>query len=408
MISLMTLVKMARKWRNSTAISRKRISFPSNSEDVEADTNGTTLIADKGHFVVYSEDKRRFVIPLVYLNIEVIRQLLKMSEEEFGLPGNSPCDAFLTEYIITLIRRGVAQDLEKAMIMTISEKRCTSSSLHQGQTNQQILFADNGASLLLMVSLMTLIKMAKMWLNLAAINRKRISLPSKNEDVEVHSIGTTVADKGHFVVYSDDGSRFVIPLVYLNNEVLRQLLKMSEEEFGLPGDGPITLPCDAFLMEYIITLIRRGVAQDLENALLLSVHKNRCALSPSLHQGQINQQLLYSVYGEMTKMISLITLVKMARKWRKLTVIRRKRISLPKNKEDVEVNRNGTPFVADKGHFVVYSDDGRRVVIPLPYLNNKVVRQLLIMAEGEFGLPCHGHTMPCDAFMVEYIISMIR
>ncbi|KAK2976267.1 hypothetical protein RJ640_026896 [Escallonia rubra] len=145
MISLMTLVKMARKWRNSTAISRKRISFPSNSEDVEADTNGTPLIADKGHFVVYSEDKRRFVIPLVYLNNEVIRQLLKMSEEEFGLPGNGPitlpCDAFFTEYIITLIRRGVAQDLEKAMIMTICEKRCTSSSssLHQGQTNQRIL-----------------------------------------------------------------------------------------------------------------------------------------------------------------------------------------------------------------------------------------------------------------------------
>ncbi|KAK2976266.1 hypothetical protein RJ640_026895 [Escallonia rubra] len=205
-----------------------------------------------------------------------------------------------------------------------------------------------------MVSLMTLVKMAKMWRNIAAINRKRISLPSNNKDVEVDSNGTTVADKGHFVVYSDDGRRFVIPLVYLNNEVLRQLLKMSEEEFGLPGKSP----------------------------------------SP----GQL-------------RTITLITLVKVARKWRKLAVIRRKRISLPRNKEDVEVNHNGTPFVADKGHFVVYFDDGRLVVIPLPYLNNKVLRQLLIMAEEEFGLPGHGPiTMPSDAFMVmvEYIISMIR
>ncbi|KAK3011016.1 hypothetical protein RJ639_011920 [Escallonia herrerae] len=51
-------------------------------------------------------------------------------------------------------------------------------------------------------------------------------------------------------------------------EVLRQLFTMSEEELGLPGDGHITLPFDAFFMEYIISLIH------LEKGLLTSVQQN--------------------------------------------------------------------------------------------------------------------------------------
>ncbi|KAK3011015.1 hypothetical protein RJ639_011919 [Escallonia herrerae] len=50
---------------------------------------------------------------------------------------------------------------------------------------------------------------------------------------------------------------------------------MSEEEFGLPGDGHITLPCDAFLMENIISLIQRGVPEPLEKALLTSIFGSR-------------------------------------------------------------------------------------------------------------------------------------
>ncbi|KAK3011033.1 hypothetical protein RJ639_011937 [Escallonia herrerae] len=117
------------------------------------------------------------------------------------------------------------------------------------------------------------------------MRRKRISFARNSFDAPL------AADKGHFVVYSEDGRRFVIPLVYLNNEVLIQLLKMSEEEFGLPGNGPITLPCDAFFMEYIISLLRRGVAEDLEKALLMSACQGRCGLL-FLQQEQTNQQFL--------------------------------------------------------------------------------------------------------------------
>ncbi|KAK3037722.1 hypothetical protein RJ639_031093 [Escallonia herrerae] len=125
-----------------------------------------------------------------------------------------------------------------------------------------------------MISTKTLAKMVKKWQNLVAIRRKRISFLRNSSDAPL------AADKGHFVVYSEDGRRFVIPLVYLNNEVLIQLLKMSEEEFGLPGNGYITLPCDAFFMEYIISLLRRAIAEDLEKLQTLPVLKLQkpCAL----------------------------------------------------------------------------------------------------------------------------------
>ncbi|KAK3011029.1 hypothetical protein RJ639_011933 [Escallonia herrerae] len=52
MVSTKTLVKMVKKWQNLVAIRRKRISFARNSFDAP-------LAADKGHFVVYSEDGRK-------------------------------------------------------------------------------------------------------------------------------------------------------------------------------------------------------------------------------------------------------------------------------------------------------------------------------------------------------------
>ncbi|PIA32924.1 hypothetical protein AQUCO_04300108v1 [Aquilegia coerulea] len=65
--------------------------------------------------------------------------------------------------------------------------------------------------------------------------------------------------KGHFVVYSNDESRFVIPLDYLNKNIFKELFRMSEEEFGLPRNGPIMMmPCDAVVMEAMVSLIQRS------------------------------------------------------------------------------------------------------------------------------------------------------
>ncbi|KAH0714038.1 hypothetical protein KY290_006904 [Solanum tuberosum] len=143
-----------------------------------------------------------------------------------------------------------------------------------------------------MISTKKLIKMARKWQKFAAMQRKRILFPRNDSDEDSCSTSSSsIIEKGHFVVYTADQARFVIPLVYLENEVIRQLLNMSEEEFGLPSGGPITLPCDSAFMNYIISLIKKGVAAgDLHKALLLSIPS--CFCSTSFHQETGTQQIL--------------------------------------------------------------------------------------------------------------------
>ena len=73
----------------------------------------TSAVAEKGHFAVYSADRRRFVIPLVYLSSEIFRELLQMSKEEFGIQSEGPiilpCDSVFVDYLISFIQRGVAK-----------------------------------------------------------------------------------------------------------------------------------------------------------------------------------------------------------------------------------------------------------------------------------------------------------
>ncbi|CAL9109208.1 unnamed protein product, partial [Musa textilis] len=53
------------------------------------------------------------------------------------------------------------------------------------------------------------------------------------------------------------GRRFVVPIAYLKSNIFQELLRMSEEEFGVPvGDRPITLPCDAAFMEHVVASLR--------------------------------------------------------------------------------------------------------------------------------------------------------
>ncbi|KAH7663636.1 Small auxin-up RNA protein [Dioscorea alata] len=113
--------------------------------------------------------------------------------------------------------------------------------------------------------------MARKWQKVAAMARK-ISSPRANDRADFSACSTSsIAEKGHFNVYTLEGKRFMIPLAYLNNVVFKELLKISEEEFGSPVDGPITLPCDAASMEYVLSMLSRGVSQEVERALLSSI-----------------------------------------------------------------------------------------------------------------------------------------
>ncbi|KAF2291087.1 hypothetical protein GH714_019800 [Hevea brasiliensis] len=110
-----------------------------------------------------------------------------------------------------------------------------------------------------MISAKKLIKLARKWQKLAALGQKRITMPrTTNGIVDAESCSTSYpVEKGHFVVYSIDQRRFVLPLEYLNNDVVKELFELAEEEFGLASNSPLILPCDSGFMEYIIDLIRR-------------------------------------------------------------------------------------------------------------------------------------------------------
>uniref|UniRef100_A0A0A9HAG9 Auxin-responsive protein SAUR36 n=1 Tax=Arundo donax TaxID=35708 RepID=A0A0A9HAG9_ARUDO len=112
--------------------------------------------------------------------------------------------------------------------------------------------------------------------------------PSKEAD----GCSPVVAGKGHGVVYTTDRRRFEVPLVYLGTTVFRELLRMSQEEFGFTSDdGRITLPCDATMMEYVLCLHRRNASAEFENAFLNSMAMPRNSIScvaPSL--GIVGQQ----------------------------------------------------------------------------------------------------------------------
>ena len=148
-----------------------------------------------------------------------------------------------------------------------------------------------------MISPKKLMKMARKWQKVVAMKRKRISLPRADLVLDADCCSTSVvADKGHFVVYSSDRRRFVIPLAYLNNEIFTELLQMSEEEFGIQSEGPIILPCDSALMDYAISFIQHGVAKDLERALIMSITSSNCSSSAYFHQGQSNEPLLLHAF----------------------------------------------------------------------------------------------------------------
>ncbi|KAL5856145.1 hypothetical protein ACOSQ3_005979 [Xanthoceras sorbifolium] len=140
-----------------------------------------------------------------------------------------------------------------------------------------------------MISAKRLIRMVSKWQSQAAMGRiKRSSLPRANTEVDVESScnKASLAEKGHFVIYTIDQKRFVIPLAYLSTDIFQELLKLSEEEFGMSSDEPITLPCDAAFLTSTVSLIKHGVAKALDKAFLDSIITRRYTFSAAFSQEQ--------------------------------------------------------------------------------------------------------------------------
>lgn len=96
----------------------------------------------------------------------------------------------------------------------------------------------------------------------------------------------------------------------------------------------------------------------------------------------------------------------MAKKWQRMAVLGRKRLSWRMAKETDECCCTS---VTSKGHCVMYTSDGRRFEVPLAYLGTPVFAELLRMSQEEFGFMSDGRiTLPCDATVMEYAMCLLR
>ncbi|XVF00804.1 hypothetical protein REPUB_Repub04eG0033300 [Reevesia pubescens] len=147
-----------------------------------------------------------------------------------------------------------------------------------------------------MISSKKLNRIARKWQKMTVMGRKRISLLGMSKVIAGSVDESSVVEKGHFVIYTTDQKRHVMPLSYLNNNIFVELLKLSEEEFGLSSHDPIRLPCDSASLEYIVFIVQQGLDKHLEKALLSSISPSRYSLCTSFHQGKTSQQSLICGY----------------------------------------------------------------------------------------------------------------
>ena len=69
--------------------------------------------------------------------------------------------------------------------------------------------------------------------------------------------------KDHFAVYTRERKWFVVPLYYFYHPIFRVLVEMAEE-FGTENHGPLQVPCEEELMDYILSLIRKNPSENVD------------------------------------------------------------------------------------------------------------------------------------------------
>ncbi|KAL3845379.1 hypothetical protein ACJIZ3_002782 [Penstemon smallii] len=99
--------------------------------------------------------------------------------------------------------------------------------------------------------------------------------------------------KAHFVVYSKDNKRFHVPLCYLNHPIFRVLLEMAEEEYGFTVHGPLRVPFEKELVEYIFCLLKNKSVDEAQKAVL-SIAMNRGATIQDSNRGLMVTPVLSS------------------------------------------------------------------------------------------------------------------
>ncbi|KAF3681936.1 Auxin-responsive protein SAUR22 [Capsicum annuum] len=244
----------------------------------------------KGHLAVYvgeTEKKKRYVVPIAYLNHTSFQELLKKSEEEFGFQHpmgglTIPCneDAFfhVTDLVCKkaknfyigvvvskppIVNSEIEFDKATGAVMCIEGSEYDSVALIVVETDNQYAlyvpefevknFITDCKNTKIMVSHTykdkeTLVSvMARHVDNGFNTKAKRSDKKIVTQFHKLHSV-----PKGHLAVYvgeTDKKKRYVVPIAYLNHPSFQDLLQKAEEEFGFQHSmGGLTIPCneDAF------------------------------------------------------------------------------------------------------------------------------------------------------------------
>ncbi|KAI3447968.1 hypothetical protein Pfo_004633 [Paulownia fortunei] len=166
----------------------------------------------KGHFAVYvgESEKKRFVLPLSFLNHPSFQDLLSQAEEEFGF--HHPMGGLTFPCIL---------------------KKLSFLSFHLFHRSFP-LFSSNLTFCFIKIYFSTTVAIRQML-------RRSLSIEKRSA-----SAGTDVP-KGHFAVYvgESEKKRFVVPLSFLNHPSFQDLLSQAEEEFGFHHPmGGLSIPCN--------------------------------------------------------------------------------------------------------------------------------------------------------------------
>lgn len=111
-----------------------------------------------------------------------------------------------------------------------------------------------------MINAKRIAPLATKWQRVAVLTRKRLT---RTTTTAAKWCSTAVAGKDHCVMYTTDGRRFKVPLAYLSTVVFSELLRMSKKVVGFASrEDRIKLPCDAVVMEYVMSLLGRSATNE--------------------------------------------------------------------------------------------------------------------------------------------------
>ncbi|KAI3867190.1 hypothetical protein MKW92_007262 [Papaver armeniacum] len=212
------------------------------------------MVIPKGHFAVYvgeTQIKKRFVVPISYLNHMGIQELLNQAGEEFGF--DYPMGGYGFHFDFKILRRSSSKGKNDEMVIpkrtfarfvvpiSYLNHTCIQELLNQAGEEFGFDYPMGGVTIpcstKTFMNLTSQLSDFNMVFTLTSKILRRSFSKGKKDEIP----------KGHFGVYvgeTEFKKRFVVPISYLNHICIQELLNQAGEEFGFDYPmGGVTIPC---------------------------------------------------------------------------------------------------------------------------------------------------------------------